>query len=222
MIKINLAKKKSLQAQDNMTELREKTKTIIGLLERFKLAPKSGESSINTREPIIRLVACVVLCFFADSYVGEMQQKELDKLQIVLAKYQKEQKEAKAEVDKIKNFEPQKKLLEDNENILNTKLDLVEKLMLSRSQSLKMLYALSGALPQDVWIRSLKKNKDDIIIAGGALEFNYVSDFMKKLSENVNFGNVQPRFQKNERTGGGVQYVNFELMVRKAGSNGGR
>lgn len=216
MIKINLAKKKSINSGDQMTELKERTKTFIGFLDRFKLGAGASAENSDTRGPIIRLVVGVALCFLADSYVEDLKQQEIDKLNVVLNRYQKEQREAKAEVDKIKNFEPIKKQLEEYENILTKKLDVVQELMASRANSIKVLFALSSSLPTDVWVKGLRKNKDELIITGGALEFNYVSDFMKKLSENVFFGNVQPRYQKNEITGNGVQFVSFELQVRQA------
>ena len=215
MIKINLANKKSLGGQDQMAQLKDKTKTFINILERFKLVGAGQAQSTDTRGPIIRLVSAVAICYFAESFVDDFKQGELDKLNKILEVHKKEQKTAKAEVDKIKSFEPVKKQLEDFEAILNAKLDVVNELMASRSQTIKMLYALSSSLPPDVWVKTFKKNKDDLTISGGALEFNYVSDFMKNLGSNTYFGNVQPKFQKNERTPGGVQFVNFELLVKR-------
>lgn len=216
MIRINLAKKKTLN-QDTGAAFAEKTKTFVGLLERFKLGggPSGEVTDASAREPVIRLIAAAVICFVADGFVADYKASEMEKLDKVYSKYAAEAKKAKDEVDQIKNYEPLRRQLEDNEKILMAKLDVVQSLMNGRAQSLRTLFALSESTPNDVWINSIRKNKTDIVLQGGALEFNYVSDFMKKLSENTYFGNVQPLYQRNEKGGGGVQYVTFELAVRK-------
>ena len=213
MIKINLAKKKSLTAATAGEDLRNKTKTFLNVLEKFKLAGPIEPGS--PRSPITKLVSAVVIVIFAQGFVDDYREGEMNKLNKVFNKLSKDQKEAKAEVDKIKGFEAQKKQLEENEKILLAKLQVVQNLMSDRANSFKTLLALSKAIPSDAWMKSIKKKGKDITLQGGALEFNDVSDLMKKLSESTFFGVVQPKFQRNERTAGGVQFVNFELAVKK-------
>jgi Tfp pilus assembly protein PilN len=119
-----------------------------------------------------------------------------------------------ANLNKFKVYETTKKQLEKDEVSIKTKLETLRKLVLNRNSHVKVLLAISGIVPKDVWLTSLKIGQTDVSLKGESLGFSQVTDFLKNLSESALFSNLSLDNTK-KKTNGTSAIAEFDVKVKR-------
>jgi Tfp pilus assembly protein PilN len=164
------------------------------------------------KELPLRKIALLLAVGIGASYLlDDVKQKELDKLTVQEDRLNGEKNRAMGELGKIKGFEEMKKVLDNDEFTLKTKIETIDKLLDDRRTPPKLLIELSKTIPPEVWLSDFKIEYPDVKITGSSLGFNQISDFMKNLNENVYF--TELKIEKTEQGQSG--FATFELKAKR-------
>jgi len=110
----------------------------------------------------------------------------------------------------LKNVENTLAELEAAKNDLTRKVGLIGKLRSQQQSTVKMMDAVSNALPEWVWLTSLGFSGNRLSLAGKAIHNNLIADFINNLKASNNFSDVQ--FQgSTKQNQAGVDVFNFTL-----------
>jgi len=82
------------------------------------------------------------------------------------------------EIGELKNVENEKKVILE-------KLNIVKQLEIDRRRHLKIIYDITAALPEKVWIESLKDSGHTVTLVGFAGADDIVAEFMRHLEKNL-------------------------------------
>jgi len=213
MIKINLVTRKQVAAV-KASEGAGKS----SLLSMFSgtlsgLKSDGGMSAVKElpiRKFALAIGACVLGSYLLDSYKGD----ELAKVDLQITKAQEEQNKIKMQLAKTKGFDEMKTSLESDENSLRLKVQTISKLVEALKDPPKMMKSLSAAIPQDVWLKSLKIGDKDVNFKGQSFGFVKISDFMNSLSESAYFTDLKLVSTQRDNEGG-PEVVAFELEAKK-------
>ncbi len=82
------------------------------------------------------------------------------------------------EIGELKNIENERKVVLE-------KLNIVKQLDVNRKWHLKMFSDITGAMPEKVWIDSLKETGQTVAITGFAASDDVVADFMRSLEKTL-------------------------------------
>ena len=91
---------------------------------------------------------------------------------------------------KTQNIVQLQKQLEADEFVIQTKIDTINKLIVGRRKTAEMLISLSKLIPNEVWLSAFRFQASKVTIDGRSKDFNFVSDFMKKLGESPYFSKL--------------------------------
>ncbi len=198
MIKINLALKKSSGVSSGAPSS----------------LPSVDLSQLNTGP--VRVLILSVLAIFGTNWAV---QREKDALMQGLNQEEQQlgvkKKELQTSLSKTKQYDELKKALEADEKVISTKLETIMKLSEDRDGNVKTLQMVSQSIPAEVWLQGFKYSSSEILFKGGALDFNQVSDFTKKLSESELLAEVQQDSANNGKDDRGAPVVLFELTARR-------
>lgn len=201
MIKINLALRKSAVP---VTDSSGKTKKI-----------SAGAQMEGLKElPIRKFALAVVVAFGMQMLLDTQKEEEMAQVDAIFVKAGAEQTKLRAESAKMKGLEEVRKQLEADEFLIKTKVETIQKLIQSRSQSTEILAALSKSIPSDVWLNQIQLDSKELQLKGSSLGYNQISDFMKSLSL-VSFMTdlrLQNTVQAKED---GVETAAFELVGKR-------
>ena len=166
---------------------------------------------------IPKLKEVIILMFVAygmSKGVSWYEEKEIEKGQTGVTELKTKETALRKSLEDVKKFDSVKQALEGDERIVRTKLETIEKLAQDRSGPPKVLLALSGVIPKEVWLSDMIVEGGDITVHGNAGDFQSVSDFMKGLSESVIFKDVE--LKKNElNKSNGRDLIVFDLTVKR-------
>jgi Tfp pilus assembly protein PilN len=110
----------------------------------------------------------------------------------------------------LKNVENTLAELEAAKKDLTRKVGLIGTLRSQQQSTVKMMDAVSNALPEWVWLTSLGFSGNRLSLAGKAIHNNLIADFINNLKASNNFGDVQ--FQgSTKQTQAGVDVFSFTL-----------
>lgn len=217
MIKINLAKRKqmnvapvSMGTGSNIKSSSEAKGPSI-----FSRFGESLSSSIDSSgivvlltRVVIPVVISVVAYFFYNQYVSERRAEMASELQQITLDKSKIQ----GELNRIAGFEVLKVELEQNEKILNNKIETIQKLIANRDFAFKSLISLSNSLPREVWIHELVENEQGFEIKGNATEVGLVGDLMTRLGQTPYFKEIA---LKSTAQDAALNQATFELSARR-------
>jgi len=88
------------------------------------------------------------------------------------------------EIGELKNIENEKKVILE-------KLNIVRQLEVNKRRHIKMLYDIAVAMPERVWIETLKEAGQTVTITGFAASDDVVADFMRSLKGILGAWNVE-------------------------------
>ena len=88
------------------------------------------------------------------------------------------------EIGELKNIENEKKVIME-------KLNIVRQLEVNKRRHIKMLYDIAVAMPERVWIETLKEAGQTVTITGFAASDDVVADFMRSLKAILGAWNVE-------------------------------
>lgn len=103
----------------------------------------------------------------------------------------------KAKKATLKNVEETLAKLEQTKALLNQKVTLIGDLEKKKRSAVKMMDALSDALPDWVWLSSLSFTDNLLSLKGNAIHNNLIADFINNLKATNSFTNV--RFGQSSR-----------------------
>ncbi len=160
-----------------------------GLSNAFRSLSQGGMKALGPVLLVIGIPAAIGIGanFAFDQYVEQRTAEMQSQLNTV----GKEKDKINAKLQQIKGFEAVKDQLEQNSNIIRTKIDTIEKLVRERDFTAKSLINLASALPKDAWLLDFRDSEADYEIHGATLDAGLVTDFMTKLQKNIYFKDVQ-------------------------------
>ena len=94
------------------------------------------------------------------------------------------------------------------------KLQIVDELQAGRFRSLNTLAAITKAIPQNIWLVSLKDNAGTLSLSGMGESSKAVANFMRALGASVYFDDVHLTVDK-EAQAEGISVRQFELTLRR-------
>ena len=95
---------------------------------------------------------------------------------------------------RIAGFQAQLALVEDSKkkaSEIERKLDVINKLKLSRSGPVRLLDELASRSPQNLWITKLKTKGTHIELEGMSLDTNLIAEFLTKLNDSPYLKDVE-------------------------------
>ncbi|MBI5047324.1 MAG: PilN domain-containing protein [Deltaproteobacteria bacterium] len=82
------------------------------------------------------------------------------------------------EIGEVKNIEAEKKVILD-------KVNIVKQLEVNKRRHLKMISDIVAAVPERLWIDSLKESGQTVVLIGFAAADDVVADFMRRLEKSL-------------------------------------
>lgn len=104
--------------------------------------------------------------------------KTINELRESISNEEKESASLDKVIGELKNVEAEKKVVLE-------KLNIVKQLEVNRRTHLKILSDIAGAVPEKVWIETLKDSGQTVVITGFAAADDIVADFMKALEKTL-------------------------------------
>lgn len=104
--------------------------------------------------------------------------KTINDLRESISNEEKESARLDKVIGELKNVEAEKKVVLE-------KLNIVKQLEVNRRTHLKILSDIAGAVPEKVWIETLKDSGQTVVITGFAAADDIVADFMKALEKTL-------------------------------------
>ncbi|RMH50436.1 MAG: fimbrial assembly protein [Zetaproteobacteria bacterium] len=129
----------------------------------------------------------------------------LDRLVAEEQALQEENRRLKRKIGKIRNID---KLRADVE----AKLGVIDTLQEGRFRTLRLLLAISQAIPENVWVDSIRDDGKRFSIHGRGESNNVVAEFMRQLDASPSFANVRLDVIRRSEVGG-VRVRSFELSM---------
>ena len=123
----------------------------------------------------LAIVLCVALQLSAAGSLSELRDKK-SALETKLFELKKITK-------KVEN-------LESNQKLLKEKLNTISSLKMKKSGPVRVLDDLRGAVPERVWLSSVKQKAGSLEINGMSLDNQTISEFMGNLEKSPFFGKV--------------------------------
>lgn len=204
MIKINLATRKQA--------------TIGGegppksLNDAFKRVDLDKLKELPIRQVAVPLAVALMANFGLETY----KEEELKKISVIAEKVMAEGDKARKDLEKFKAFDSVKAQLDTDEAMIRTKVETIRKLSSLKGEAARILMSISTAIPKNVWLSELKVEGPTLSLKGTSLEYGQISDFMKALSEDAKFQNVELKStQQAMDSETKVEVAEFELMAKR-------
>lgn len=150
--------------------------------------------------------------WYGSEYYKEAQMQVVD---AEVAAAEAEKKQLGVAVGKLKSYEEMKKSLDGDEVVLKTKIEAIKKLISERGAPIKTFVAISNAIPSEVWLSDFEMRENEVMLRGYSLKFEQISDFIKSLSENDSFTDVNLRNTQVSRDDSGMSMPSFEVAFKR-------
>jgi len=199
MIKINLALRKAATAGGSSAQP----------------AVGSALASVDFSSlPVGSIVISLLLYFGPGLWIDHQKETLLQELETEKSSFASKRTELQASLSKTKQYDDLKKALEADQKLISTKLETILKLTGSRGVDLRSVQMVSHAIPDDIWLSELRFTSAEMTFKGKALDFNLVSDFMKKLGESELLADVQMENTSQDREEKGGSVATFEIKAK--------
>ncbi|MGE4231959.1 MAG: PilN domain-containing protein [Bacteriovoracia bacterium] len=197
MIKINLARKKKGKSSGGDSKVFGID--ISGLSGLLKLGKSSGGSSEGAmlggvdlkKSNLVKVLVGFVIIYVVQSTIDDLKLEAMRLADTQIASVETQISEVQAKLAKVKGFEAVKKQLEDDENVVRTKLDVINKLLQTRVSPSKMLLYLASKIPNEVWLTEFATRGESLRILGSTTGYSEVSDFLNSMSESSFFEDIR-------------------------------
>ena len=191
----------------------------------FTSATRFGDIKVNVEDlkelPLMKIISAIALGILAGAYADNYKEgliaaedKKLDEMRVKVAEIKKKEK-------KLREFDRKRKSLEQDEQVIVSKIETINKLVAARNNSINTLMFISKSMPTRLWMNSFAIQRGKMTLRGQALQEDYVYQFMRKLNNGSFFENVNPsqiRRSSLKVPQGIVETTQFELtaeVVRK-------
>jgi len=182
MIRVNLGKKK----RGGGGGINLKNLNMASLLDNLKIGADGNAKLAEMRKsPILRIVIALLICYIVQGTVDDMRTDDMKKLDVQIAAVEKQVSDVTTKLNQVNGFEKVKKQLEEDEQTVRTKLEVITKLVDDRSSPAKILLQIIQDIPEQVWLSDFDIKNNNIRISGATTDLTSVSDFIKSLTEST-------------------------------------
>jgi Tfp pilus assembly protein PilN len=172
--------------------------------------PKAAKQAVPLEATVQILFACVAIglavVILGISYY--QQKRQLDETQRRIQALQNEKaslQQVKADVDKF----------ESEKTVLQQRIDVIETLQKNRSGAQDMMQMVANTVVRvdSLWLTSLDRKGDSIVVDGEAGSINDVANFITELKKSGYFQQVEIKNAKENDLLPGVETYAFEMTV---------
>lgn len=212
MIRINLATRKSA----NVASEAAGVGGLGNAAAAFKnLSPAEVINQIREIPNLLPLLLVGILYYAAQSYVDSYREEKIKEVDRRILAITDEQERIRHELASKKDLEIKKKQLEDDELVLKTKYDVIEKLLQDRSAPAQIFLNLSKTIPPEIWLSEMRLDATSLQLKGDSLDFNPISDFQKNLRESLFFKSAQLKGSVQGVDETGLEVTKFDLTAER-------
>jgi Tfp pilus assembly protein PilN len=158
-------------------------------------APPSLEVEKESKISTGAAVAAAVITIGVIGFLYITQTKTLEDKQ-------KQLHEQQAKKKRLEHVEKTLKDLERAKNELSKKVELIGQLKSRRHNTVKMMDELSNALPEWVWLTSLRFSGTLVTLQGKTLNNNLIADFINNLKATNSFISIEFKGSTKKKQGG--------------------
>ncbi len=108
-----------------------------------------------------------------------------------------------------------KKKLEAEEKILRDRMDVIQKLQLSRPLAVQLFDGFARTLPKEITLLSVIQKQTTIAIKGKATSNTAVSAYMRRLDQSTIFGRPQLKQISVKKQGDGKRISDFDITIKQ-------
>jgi type IV pilus assembly protein PilN len=175
--------------------------------------PKAAKQAVPLEATVQILFACVAIglavVILGISYY--QQKRQLDETQRRIQALQNEKaslQQVKADVDKF----------ESEKSVLQQRIDVIETLQKNRSGAQDMMQMVANTVVRvdSLWLTSLDRKGDSLVMDGEAGSINDVANFITELKKSGYFQQVEIKNAKENDLLPGVETYGFEMTVSVA------
>jgi Tfp pilus assembly protein PilN len=180
--------------------------------------PKAAKQAVPLEATVQILFACVAIglavVILGISYY--QQKRQLDETQRRIQALQNEKaslQQVKADVDKF----------ESEKSVLQQRIDVIETLQKNRSGAQDMMQMVANTVVRvdSLWLTSLDRKGDSLVMDGEAGSINDVANFITELKKSGYFQQVEIKNAKENDLLPGVETYGFTMTVTVAPPTGG-
>ncbi|MEN8152461.1 MAG: PilN domain-containing protein [Acidobacteriota bacterium] len=184
--------------------------------EKKEVVSVQGDTAVFTdeeRESKVNVPAIAGAAVLTLAIIGGLFVLQTNKLDFV-KKHLEERKARLAELDEVLKT---LKVLEKTKKMLEKKVTIIQDLNSQKQHTVKMMDQLSRALPEMVWLRSVKYSNNVLSLSGSALSNNQIADFINNLKSTNYFFNIDTGFKdsvRKKKLGVDVYEFRFQCTFR--------
>ncbi len=175
--------------------------------------PKAAKQAVPLEATVQILFACVAVglavVILGISYYQQKRQLDETMRRIDALKAEKASlQQVKADVDKF----------ESEKSVLQQRIDVIETLQKNRSGAQDMMQMVANTVVRvdSLWLTTLDRKGDSIVLDGEAGSINAVANFITELKKSGYFGQVEIKNAKENDLLPGVETYGFEMTVNVA------
>lgn len=155
------------------------------------------------KQQLVLFAVLLVAGVLANAFWSSNRNSELKSHQQKLAKTQ-------ADIQALDRIIGEVKSIREQQQAVQAKLDVLEKLKQGRSGPVRMLDELASLVPKRVWIRRMTQKAALVTFEGNAVTIDDVSAFMSALKQSAHFRNVELK-RTEARDQGALRVVEFAI-----------
>lgn len=126
-------------------------------------------------------------------------------------------KKGNAELDELKKKIGELDKIKDEKKVVEEKLKVIDNLEAGRTGPVKLLDMIGEAMPEKMWLLSLKEDGPVITLRGSAMTDENVAEFLRKLQKQGGFTNVElVEARKAADKDTGLDVVIYEIKLERA------
>jgi type IV pilus assembly protein PilN len=143
------------------------------------------------------------LGLFGNWWFHEQRARELDAVEKRVAKTRTDIAQLDKIIGEVKSIRTEQQQLQD-------KLDILDKLKQGRTGPVRMLDELTSIIPKRLWLTKMEEKDGKVAFLGGATSVEDVSQFMAALKTSKYFANVELK-RTEGKADKGLKTVNFTI-----------
>lgn len=167
-----------------------------GGLTSFTSATRFGDIKVNVEDlkelPLLKIFSAIGLGIIINAYAESYKNDLIEVENVKMDGLRKEVAVIKKKEGELREFERKRKSLEQDEQIIISKIQTINKLVEARKFSIETLLFLSKSMPEDLWLKDFSIDKSALIINGESLSAESVYQLISKLNDGTFFEQVEP------------------------------
>lgn len=205
MIKINLATRKQAIAISSAEGTRGFSLSSGGKFDLDFL------KSPGFRKMFAALGAVFVINYSIEAYKTE----EIAKINAKFAPVMQEQNKLRIELAKLAKLKEDEKSLNEEAQMVTTKIEVIKKLIQGRELPPEVLKLLSESCPPDVWITELRIENEKMFLRGEAIDLEQITPFVQNIKSSSLIASVNMENAETTRDREGGEVASFQLAIMR-------